>query len=199
MDFPVFKCFIDESIDSEFQVDFISLVDKPAILKNFIAFSENEKLKFSIDTEKRVVSGPAMLADIGIYRNDSVMGEYYAVFDKETILSIVQKFFKKDFHKNINLMHDPESKTSGVTVYESFLVDRARGIMPMKGYEDAADGSWFVSQKVDDDAIWAKVKSGEIKGFSVEGIFKQVQVKPQKMSAEVALEKIKVLLSMISE
>ncbi len=196
MDFPVYKCLIDESVESEFQVDFISLVDKPAILKNFIAFGE-DKIRFSVDPEKRIVSGPAMLADVGIYRNCPVMGEYYAVFDKNTILSIVQKFFKKDFHKNINLMHDPESKTSGVTVYESFLVDRERGIMPMKGFEDAADGSWFISEKVDDEEIWQGVKDGKFKGFSVEGIFKQVQIKQQKMSAEAVMEKIKVLLNSI--
>ncbi len=34
-----------------------------------------------------------------------------------------------------------------------------------------ADGSWFVSYLVDNDDVWARVKEGEFKGFSVEGVF----------------------------
>ena len=43
--------------------------------------------------------------------------------------------------------------------------------MPPKGYEDVADGSWFVSYLIDNEDVWQRVKSGEFKGFSVEGVF----------------------------
>src|SRR5687767_11913805 len=65
MEFPIFKCVIDESLDSDLQVEFVALVDKPAIEKNFLAF--NEKLRFTVDAERKIVSGPAMLADMMIY------------------------------------------------------------------------------------------------------------------------------------
>lgn len=192
-DLPIFKCIIDNNLDSELQVQFVSLVDKPAIEKNFLAFKD--KLRFNVDTEKQIVSGPAMLADMLIYRNDPEgMGEYYTTFDKETILSIVQKFFRKGFIQNFNVMHNPDSKTSGVTIYESFITDSARGVMPMKGFEDSADGSWFITAKVDDPAIWEKVKSGEVKGFSVEGIFQQMPVKFHKHKPEDAMKLIKRIL-----
>jgi hypothetical protein len=195
MNLPVYKCVIDENMDSDLQVEFVALVDKPAIERNFLAF--NEKLRFAIDEDKRIVSGPAMLADMMIYRNDPQLGEYYTLFDKASILSIVQKFFKKGFIQNFNLMHDPAQRTEGVTIYESFITDTARGIAPMKGFEDAADGSWFLTAKVDDESIWQKVKSGEVKGFSVEGIFKQVPVRlnSQKLTDEQVIEQIKSLLN----
>jgi hypothetical protein len=198
MNLPVFKCVIDESLTSDLQVEFVALVDKPAIEKNFLKFNE-DKLRFNVDSEKRIVSGPAMLADMLIYRNDPNLGEYYTVFDKTSILSIVQKFFKKGYVQNFNLMHDPEQKTSGITIYESFITDIARGVMPMKGFEDAAEGSWFLSAKVDDDAVWEKVKAGEVKGFSVEGIFKQIPVTIQKFTAEMVIDKIKHLLENVVE
>lgn len=195
-DLPVYKCCIDDQMDSDLQVEFVSFVDKPAIDKNFMAFKE--KLRFAVDTDKRIVSGPAMIADMFIYRNDPEgLGEYYTTFDAASILSIVQKFFKKGFIKNFNVMHEPGSKSTGVTVFESFIVDRSLGKVPMKGFEDVADGSWFVSAKVEDDVIWEKVKSGEVKGFSVEGVFEQMPVKMSKMTPEIAMEKIKQILASV--
>lgn len=157
------------------------------------------QMRFSLDEEKRIVSGPAMLADMLIYRNDANLGEYYTTFDKKSIASIVQKFFKKGFIKNFNLMHDAEQKLSDVTIFESFLTDEARGIKPMKGFEDAKDGSWFISAKVDNEDVWNKVKNGEIKGFSVEGIFNQVPVQMAKMTPELAVEKIKQILNSVQD
>lgn len=196
MDYPVYKCVIDESMESDLQVDFVALVDRPAIEKNFLAFKEG-RLKFNVDQEQRIVSGPAMLADTLIYRYDPSIGEYYTVFEKNTILSIVQKFFKKGFIQNFNIMHDPEQKTSGLTIFESFITNTDRGIKPMKGFEDAPEGSWFLTAKVDDDAVWEKVKSGEVKGFSVEGVFQQVATKPIKLSEEDALKKIQAIIASI--
>ena len=81
------------------------------------------------------------------------------------------KFAKKKFQNNVNLMHDSNQKVDGVTMFESFIVDKSRGIMPMKGFEDIADGSWFGSFYVENNDVWEAIKSGEYKGFSVEGLF----------------------------
>lgn len=189
---PIYKCTIDEDVNSILQVDYIALVDKPAIEKNFIAFNK-EKMKYSVDSKRRIISGPAMIADMLIYRNMEPLGEFYTVFDKPTISTIVQKFFKNGYAKNFNLSHDAEQTTNQITIFESFLTDTERGIMPPKGYEDVADGSWFISAKVDDDNAWSKVEDGTFKGFSVEGIFQQIPVKA-KLSADIILERINALL-----
>lgn len=192
---PIYKCNIDDSLNSGLQINYIALVDEPAIQKNFLAFNK-AKLNFSIDQEKRIISGPAMIADMLIYRNQEPLGEFYTVFDKEAISQIVQKFFKQGFVHNFNLMHDDNKLLPQLTIYESFLTNKERGIMPMKGFDDVADGSWFITAKVEDDSVWEKIKSGEVKGFSVEGLFEQIPVK-MKLTPEQIYDRIKELLEMI--
>lgn len=130
-----------------------------------------DKQNFAVqDEEERIISGPLMLADTPIYRNDS-NGEYYVVFDKDTIKQIAQKFFKKGYQKNVNLMHDDGRVVSGLTMFESWITDEKRGIKPMNGFTDVPEGSWFGSFKVDNDEVWQMIKDGKVKGFSVEGVF----------------------------
>jgi hypothetical protein len=88
-------------------------------------------------------------------------------------------------------MHDEQLKLEGVVLFESFITDKERGILPMKGYEDAADGSWFGSMYVENDEAWQAVKENKLKGFSVEGFF---DYDKPKESAEQKLKKIIELL-----
>ena len=156
-----------------------------------------DKQNFVVQNEeKRIISGPIMLADSPIYRNDANNGEYYVVFTKDTIFKIVQKFFKKGFQSNVNLQHNAKDKVSNVTMFESFISDKDRGIMPMRGFEDTPDGSWFGSFKIEDDNVWQMVKDGDIKGFSVEGIFEYTK---KESKEEQVLNSIKKILSSISD
>lgn len=179
MNLPVYKLVIDEQ-SKDLQVDAVALVDKPAIERDFVAF--NKAQAFAVENEEeRIITGPAMLADTPIYRNDE-RGEYYVVFDAPTIKKIAQKYFAKGFQNNVNLQHDKGQIVEGVTVFESWIVDNKRGIAPMKGFENVPEGSWFISMKVNDDATWQKVKAGEIKGFSVEGVFEyKIANTPEQM------------------
>ena len=130
-----------------------------------------DRQNFAIQSEEeRIISGPLMLADTPIYRNDD-NGEYYVVFTKDTIKKIAQRFFKKGYQSNVNLMHDQGNLTDGLTMFESWIKDDKRGIKAMKGFEDVPDGSWFGSFKVDNDEVWQMVKDGKVRGFSVEGQF----------------------------
>jgi hypothetical protein len=148
---------------------------------------------FSIqDEEKRIVSGVAMIADMPIYRRDAVRGEYYVVFDKESIFKIAKKWARSNKYDAVNEHHE-KPINDGVSLFESYLVDRERGVMPPKGYEDVADGSWFVSYLIDNDEVWAKVKSGEFKGFSVEGVFDFVSELSEDLKV---IEELKRVLSL---
>ena len=187
MDLPLYEMVINPEETSEVEVSFVALVDKPAIERNFLAFKDN-KLHFALDEEKRIISGPAMVADAPIFRKDE-NGEYNVFFSAETIRDIAVKFFKKDYQKNLNLFHDPSLSLEGVTIFESFVSDVSRGIQPMKGFEDLPDGSWFISAKVDNEEVWNKIKSGEVKGFSVEGIFSFMKVNgTQKHNSHISTE-----------
>ena len=154
-----------------------------------------QQFSFAIlSEEKRIVSGPLMLADELIYRNNEKMGEHYVKFSADTIKMIAIKFAKKKYQNNVNLMHDPSQKVKGVTMFESWLVDTERGIMPMKGFEGVANGSWFGSFYVENEKVWQSIKKGDYKGFSVEGLFDYVE----PISAEEnALKKIGELLNSI--
>jgi hypothetical protein len=195
MDYPVYELIINEDLEDDAQVSFVSLVNRPAIQRNWNAFSENQKFQI-VSEEKRIISGVVMLSDTPIYRNDNTNGEYYVLFTKDTIFKIVQKFFKKGYQSNVNLQHSSKDIVSNVTMFESFISDKERGILPMKGFEDTPDGSWFGSFKVDDDNVWEMVKSGEIKGFSVEGIFEYTR---KETKEEQVLQEIKKILSSISD
>jgi hypothetical protein len=130
-----------------------------------------DKQKFSIQSEeKRIITGPAMLANKPIYRFDDARGEYYVVFDADTIWTIAKKMARKAMYNAVNTDH-ATPVNEGVYMIEMYFIDRARGIMPPVGFEDAEDGSMFVTYLVDNEEVWQKVKAGEWKGFSVEGLF----------------------------
>lgn len=182
MNLPIYQLEISDDVNDLSEVDFVALVDKPAIERNFLRFKES-RTNFVIQSEeRRIVSGPLMLADTPIYRNDE-NGEYYVMFTKPTIEKIAQKFFKKGYQSNVNLMHDNNQAVDGVTMFESWIVDQSRGIASMKGFEDAPDGSWLGSFLVENDSVWSKIKAGDFKGFSVEGLFNYKKEKA-KMSKD---------------
>lgn len=142
-----------------------------------------EKQSFAIqDEEEKIISGPLMLADTPIYRNDQ-NGEYYVQFTKDTIKQIAQKFFRKGYQQNVNLMHDSGSIVNGLTMFESWISDEKRGIKPMLGFENVPDGSWFGSFKVENDDVWKLIKEGKVKGFSVEGVFNYRKTGDKKYEA----------------
>jgi hypothetical protein len=123
------------------------------------------------DEDKRIISGPLMIANQRIFRTDPELGEYEVFFSPETIKKIAIKMAKKGFHNNVNLMHNADMKVSGVTLFEVFQSDKSRGIRAMKGFEDLADGTLFGSMYVENPVAWQMIKDGFIKGFSVEGNF----------------------------
>lgn len=150
---------------------------------------------FSIQNEEQhIISGPLMLADTPIYRSNSKFGEHYVTFSAETIKDIAIKFSKKGYQKNVNLMHDANMQVEGLVMFESFIVDKARGILPMAGYEDAKDGSWFGSFYVENEQVWKLIKEGKVKGFSVEGYFDYANPNKEESYAEKKLKELSELL-----
>ena len=156
---------------------------------------QSADLKFAIqDEEQRIVTGPLMIADLPIYRRDED-GEYYVVFSAEEIKKIVQRFFKKGYQAKVNIEHG--KPIEDVFMFESYIVDRDKGVMPPKGFEDISNGSWFGSYKVDNDKIWDEVKAGTFKGFSIEGMFKYQKTQQTITEEEVMMEKVINILSQI--
>lgn len=170
----VIELLIDENDDAT-GVDFISFVEFPAIERDFMYFNQDKKAQYSFkstDEDKRLVTGPAMIPDENIIRYDAFGEPFFVFFSKDSVAKAQEIFFKDGNHKQSNLEH--ETKVKDVTVIESWIIesdtqDKAFAL----GFEALPVGTWMVTYKVDNDAVWEMVKNGEVLGFSAEGVFGQ--------------------------
>ena len=163
--------------DFETGLNAISLVENPAVEVDFLAFAKDESavLQFA-DEERHIITGIALLADTPIYRIAPDGTEYYVRFTKDCIRSLVEKYFKFGLTNSVNIEHKDNQFVDGVTMLESYIIDKERGICPSE-FASAPDGSWVVSYKVSNLDVWNKIKSGEVKGFSVQGLFRIIETK----------------------
>jgi hypothetical protein len=164
----IVELIIDEN-DEASGIDAISLVETPAIESNFIALNKHELLLKEIDSEKRILMGPALIPDKSIYRRNDNGDEYYIYFSKDTVRKASELFFKKSNHQNATYEH--ERKIDNMTIVESWIVEDPKKDKTALYGMDVPAGTWMVSMKVDDEKIYNDAKEGTIKGFSIEGYF----------------------------
>lgn len=176
-DLPLYRAVIEDETSGMYCV---SLVTYPAIESNFLYFNEQKKpMYFKVeDEEKRVITGCVMRCNHPIYRIGLSGYEYYITFDKATIEVMCEKWLKEGLNGNVNLQHNPEAYVDGVLLKEVYFKDIQRGVNP-EGFEDIEDGSLFATYHILNDEVWEKVKTGEFKGFSLEGYFETIEVKPE--------------------
>ena len=157
----------DENIDEVFA---ISLVEEPAIESNFVFF-DKEKVQFAaINDEKRLVMGPILIPDKQILRIDGEGKPYHVFFKPETIKKLSEMYLKKKYTDSSTLEHD--KKIKGVTLVESWIKESDTQDKSALYNLNVPIGSWLGTFKVDNDEIWNDyVKTGEVKGFSIEGLF----------------------------
>ena len=150
----------------------ISLVDAPAVRSDFMKFAEERPVQmFSVaDEDKRLVYGVVMRADFPILRVGPAGDEFYMIFKADVIRRMAQKYLAEGRQNEVNLMHVDGSEVEGVEMVQFFIKDTARGVSP-EGFDGIADGSLFAEFHVTNDEVWARVKDGTFKGFSLEGVF----------------------------
>lgn len=182
---PVFNATLETE---ECGIYRISLVDAPAVESNFVAYGKQAQAqKYSVlSDEKRLVRGVILRADFPIYRIDEQMGEYYIVHSAEMIRQTAQKMLREHRNNEVNLMHQALTEVKGVEMVQMFIKDTNAGVNPV-GFEDIENGSLFAEYHVTNDEVWAAIKGGTFKGFSLEGIFTFV---PKKAEGELTLESI---------
>jgi hypothetical protein len=147
-------------------VGFISLVDIPAIGVDWVKLSKSMTLNFKANKDKQLLYGPFLIPNMLIYRFDDKIGEYYVRFSKEQIAIIAEKFNEDLNSKNINFQHTDEKVEAFVA--ENWVIEGANDKSMNFGFE-LPEGSWFGAVKVKDENFWTdKVKTEEVKGFSVE-------------------------------
>jgi hypothetical protein len=185
MELPIKKAIIDVE-DSEMGLKTVSLVSDPAIQINWIKFNKQSEIKLAIQNEdKRIIFTPVLIPNQLIYRN--IAGEEFnLMFDKETIELVEQKWVKDNLSSAVDIEHSSKL-IDGVTFFESVLLNNER-FATAKGFEGLPEGTWFLTGKVESDDVWTKIKSGEINGVSIDGLFKTAQVNKVTMSDEQVIK-----------
>lgn len=175
----IVELIIDEdAVENEDGVFAISLVNQPAIQENFIALkqaSKNIEVQFNdLDKDQQLLIGAVLIPNKQILRVDEDGKDYYVYFSKETIRKASELFFMRDKQHNHTLEHSKD--ITNLTVVESWIKTSKVDKSYEYGFEDLPIGTWFVSVKVNDRAVWDKyVKTGKVQGFSIEGYFTDKQ------------------------
>tara|TARA_B110000211_G_C14056021_1_gene543380 strand:+ start:1109 stop:1723 length:615 start_codon:yes stop_codon:yes gene_type:complete len=168
MEEQVFELFIDESHDMA-GIEAISIVENPAIEEDFIYLSKSKVVLQSIDVEKRLLMGAALVPDKKILRRNAD-GEYYIFFSKDTVRRASELFLMNGNQSKSTLEHEVD--VQGLTVVESWIIEDSVNDKSKKYGLSLPIGTWMVSVKVNNDEIWNDyVKTGAVKGFSIEGFF----------------------------
>jgi hypothetical protein len=168
----------DENTDEVFA---ISLVENPAIEREFLYFNKEEIRFSSIDDEKRLVIGPILIPDKQIFRMDGDGLPYTVFFSKNTIQKLAENYLKKGYQASATLEHD--KKINGVTLVESWIVESRTKDKSALYNLNLPVGTWAGIMKIDDEDIWKDyVKTGKVKGFSIEGMFEHKLVSASKQT-----------------
>ena len=184
----------EESLQAGIQA--ISVVESPAIEEDFVALKDEQpkiELK-TIDKEKRILMGAALIPNKPIYRRNGE-DEYYIYFSQDTVRKASELFFINGNQNKATLEHQMD--VQGTSVVESWIIEGEQDKSRMYGMELPV-GTWMVSMKILNDELWeGYVKSGKVKGFSIEGYFvDKVEASKQdpEKEAEEQLNAIKAII-----
>ena len=190
-DLDIIELFIDETKEDD-GIEAISLVESPAIEENFVALSKHKVEFKTVDSDKRIIVGLALVPDKLIYRRRGDY-EYNIVFSKDTVRKASELYLKRLKLNNATLEHD-DQMTTGVSVIESWIVeDPEKDKTALYGL-NAVEGAWAVTMKIDNEEVWEDVKQGKYLGLSIEGMFSD-NVDVEEIEASEVLEELKKLLS----
>jgi hypothetical protein len=167
------------NIPTEEEIEFqIAVVDEPAIESNFMVFAKEgpQQLAFKeMDAAQNLLMGYFMIADMKIPRRDD-RGTYTVSFPKESIDKIVRNFSRNGLNGNMNEMHQSGKLLDGVFVLHHWQINKEMGLMAPKGFETEDNGSWFGIVRCENKDIYQKALAGELRGFSIEGLFIEDQI-----------------------
>ena len=189
----IVELIIEEEEDSLFAgIDAISIVEHPAIEENFVALNNQKEYKLAeADTDKRLLTGALLVPNKTIYRKDGD-DEYYIYFTRETVRKASEMFLMNGYQNNSTFEHRLE--LSGLSLVESWIVEDEVKDKSQIYDMDLPLGTWVGTMKVTNEEVWKDfVKTGKVKGFSIEGYFVE-KSKKEELSKEIeaGLELLKI-------
>ena len=180
------ELFIDEEGDGG--ISAISFVEFPAIQENFIALNEHKVEMKTIDEDKRLVVGLALVPNKLIYRRNKGF-EYNITFSEQTVRKASEKYLKSLKLHNTTVAH--ETEVDGVFLTESWIVEDPKKDKTAIYGLNAPKGAWAVTMRVENDKLWENIKKGDYLGFSIEGMFtEQEEFTKAEIEAMEELERL---------
>lgn len=171
----------------------VSLVSDPAIGVQFITLSQQKEIKLAtINEEQRILLGAVLIPNQPIYRNQDGH-EFNIVFPAETIKKVQQNFSRQGYQNNSTIEHSG-TQIEDVTFVETWIKeDEVHDKSVHYGFNEPV-GTWFAAMKVNNEDIWNNyVKTGKVKGFSIDGVFdmEKVNLKSEYMNINEIVNAIK--------
>jgi len=179
MEFPIYNVFIDET---DLGLTAVSFVDSPAIQTDFIYFNEQNRMYLS-SNEKREVVSPILIPNQLIYREnvlkDGTKQQYYIRWTAETIEQAAFMFLINQYNNNVTIMHPyfysdnlkyEDTLIDDVMLKRMWIVENSEtdDINTKYGFKDLPEGTLCVHYKIYNRKLWQRIKSGELKGLSIE-------------------------------
>jgi hypothetical protein len=173
----IIELVLDEE-NNEIGIEAISVVENPAIEEDFIALSNDIIELKEVDKEKKLLLGALLIPNKPIYRR-SGDDEYYVFFSKDTVLKASQMYLMNGNQSKATLEHAHD--IIGLTLVESWIVEDEVHDKSRKYGMNVPVGTWMGAVKVNNDEVWNDfVKTGKVKGFSIEGYFADKMERPKE-------------------
>lgn len=160
---PIYKITIADDYSLE-----IALVDDPAIEVNFLKFNA-EELKMEFNEDKMILKGAVMIPNQLLYRNDK-LGERFVTYDTLEVEKAAMLFLKNGM--KFNRQHSEVD--AKLDILESYLATENNLL-------NVPAGSWIISAKVKDNALWQEIKNGTFNGFSMQSLFSNELIGVQEL------------------
>lgn len=159
-------------------IEAISVVENPAIEEDFVALKNQEVKLAEVDKEKRILLGALLIPNKPIFRKNG-KEEYYIYFSRDTVRKASELYLMRGNQNNSTLEHQYE--INGLSLVESWIVeDKEKDKSAYYGM-DLPIGTWMGAVKVNNDEVWNDyVKTGKVKGFSIEGYFVDKAERPKE-------------------
>lgn len=182
----------------------ISFVDEPAICCDFQYYSKDGKAHktdvkqgqiLMSNAEKHEVISPLLIPNQLILRINEQGEKYYIRWSKETIAEVAKYYKLNGFQNNFSIMHSFFDENTTYQKYDDSFIkdvymlklwiieDEKNDEMTKYGYH-LPEGTLCCKLKVHNRNLWARIKSGELKGLSIEAFL------PSTFSGTINYKKI---------
>lgn len=199
MTLPIYDITFDPSNDIGLTA--ISFVSYPAIEQDFIYQKKNDGQKyysgqlFMASAEKHEVISPVLIPNQLILRINENGEKYYVRWSKEVIEQVANFYIMNQFQNNFTFQHSwfetgegnyEDSFLKDVYMQKMWIIDDAKTDEANKVYGyHLPEGTLMVKLKIHNRKLWANIKSGEVKGLSIEAFI------PVQESGKVSYSKNK--------